>query len=109
MGELLFHTNGGQLMEVERERAVIGIDGNCGYALLGENLQEGESEFVEIDDVDDPRAASFELRYYSDEWCEAARTAARRALDKLRARLGYTIDTGKWLSYALDRSHPDSV
>lgn len=30
------------------ERAVIGVDGNCGFALLGENLQEGEVEFQMI-------------------------------------------------------------
>lgn len=27
---------------------VIGIDGNCGFALRGANLQEGQSEFVEV-------------------------------------------------------------
>lgn len=27
------------------KRAVLGIDGNCGFALLGEDLQAGDSEF----------------------------------------------------------------
>lgn len=31
------------------ERAELGIDGNCGFALLGENIQEGDVEFVEIE------------------------------------------------------------
>lgn len=30
------------------DRAILSVDGNCGCALLGENLQEGEAEFVEI-------------------------------------------------------------
>ena len=30
-------------------RAKIGIDGNCGFALLGGDLQEGECEFVEAE------------------------------------------------------------
>jgi len=27
----------------------LGVDGNCGFALLGDDLQSGEAEFVEID------------------------------------------------------------
>jgi len=27
----------------------LGVDGNCGFALLGEDLQSGEAEFVEIE------------------------------------------------------------
>lgn len=30
------------------ERAMLGVDGDCGFALLGENIQEGDAEFVEI-------------------------------------------------------------
>ena len=30
------------------ERAELGIDGNAGFALLGDDLQSGEAEFVEI-------------------------------------------------------------
>lgn len=30
------------------ERAELGIDGNAAFALLGENIQEGECEFVEL-------------------------------------------------------------
>ena len=56
-------------------RAKVGIDGNCGYALLGENLQEGEAEFVEIEGW--PRPS------YKQE-----RAAWGKALRKLEERLG---------------------
>lgn len=70
------------------ERAVIGVDGNCGFALLGENLQEGEAEFVEVGER-------------KDEHIDYARSrAAGAALRKLESRLG------KRLAYALDPSHP---
>lgn len=70
------------------ERALIGIDGNCGFALLGENLQEGEAEFVEVVKVPDEHIYKAEIR------------AAAKALRALEARLGRT------LNYALDSSHP---
>lgn len=54
------------------EKAELGIDGNCGFALLGENLQEGEAEFFE---VPEPKGV--------DEQCYAA----KKALYKLRERL----------------------
>ena len=48
------------------ERAEIGIDGNCGFALLGEDLQVGEAEFVEIKL---PAEASKDPnRYHKSEW-----------------------------------------
>lgn len=36
-------------MSEQTGKIVIGIDGNCGFALLGPDLQEGESEFVEVE------------------------------------------------------------
>lgn len=54
------------------ERAQLGIDGNCGFALLGENIQEGECEFVEIEAPGD---------------YEARRRAAGMAFRKLKERL----------------------
>lgn len=33
---------------MEAERAELGIDGNAAFALLGEDLQVGESEWVEL-------------------------------------------------------------
>lgn len=70
------------------ERALIGIDGNCGFALLGENLQEGEAEFVEVVEVRGENIYKAQIR------------AATRAFRALEARLG------RKLNYALDRSHP---
>ncbi len=57
------------------DRAEVGIDGNCGYALLGPNIQEGECEFVEIEGSDD-----------SD--IDIERRAWGKALFKLSERLG---------------------
>lgn len=71
------------------ERAIIGIDGNAGFALLGEDLQVGESEFVVVPGEDG------ELNLSQRE-CWAA-TQAFRALEK---RLG------RQLSYELAPSHP---
>ena len=71
------------------ERAKLGIDGNCGFALLGENIQEGESEFVEI--IDEPGRSD----------CENKIVAAKRAFAKLQSRLNRPE-----LSYYFDVSHP---
>lgn len=57
------------------ERAELGIDGNCGFALLGRDLQEGEAEFVEIEYTSKDDRLSDELR------------ACKRALVKLKKRL----------------------
>ena len=54
-------------------RARLGIDGNCGYALLGENIQTGECEFVE---AKMPNPSPGHLL-----WC------AKQALEKLCLRL----------------------
>lgn len=56
-------------------RAKVGLDGNCGYALLGENLHDGEAEFVEIEGWPTPT--------YKQE-----REAWGKALRKLEERLG---------------------
>lgn len=83
------------------ERAELGIDGNCGFALLGENIQEGEAEFVEIslplERSEDP------YRYRSAEWCNAAQAAASLAFIALKLRLGRPI------SYYLGSSHPRHI
>src|SRR3990167_6607420 len=55
------------------DRAQLGIDGDCGFALLGEDLQSGEAEFVKVIDTGDP--LSDELR------------AAKQAFRKLQQRL----------------------
>ena len=61
------------------ERAVLSIDGNCGCALLGDNLQEGEAEFVEIVPRADEHLYHAEVR------------ACWAALNNLRKRLGRPI------------------
>ena len=74
------------------ERAELGIDGNCGFALLGENIQEGEAEFEEIratKENPDPRSVG------------AQKQAINRAFTRLKTRIGRQI------SYFLGPSHPD--
>jgi hypothetical protein len=65
------------------ERAELGVDGNCGFALLGPNIQEGEAEFEEIRGADDTLKA------------------INRAYQRLKARIGRPI------SYFLGESHPN--
>lgn len=57
------------------ERVEVGVDGDCGYALLGPNIQEGECEFVKIEASDNPTF-------------NADRAAWGIALSRLRDRLG---------------------
>lgn len=77
---------------MKMQRAVLGIDGNCGFALVGENIQEGEAEFEEI-------------RSTEPEWTSAyqreAKLAINRAYRRLKERLGL-----EHLSYVIDPSHP---
>lgn len=73
---------------MEHERAVLGVDGNAAFALLGDNLQEGEAEFVEIN-YDESRSYVCELR------------AAKQALFNLRRRLNKPN-----LDYYFGPSHP---
>lgn len=76
----------------ETERATIGVDGNCGFALLGADLQEGEAEFVEIA-CDEPK--------WTLKWEAAATRAATKAYTNLKARLPH-----RTFSYRLGKSHP---
>lgn len=46
---------------IEGDVAVCGFDGNAGFALLGENLQEGEAEFVTIAEPGGDYERSFAL------------------------------------------------
>ena len=58
------------------ELAILMVDGNCGCALLGENLQEGEAEFVEVVQRKDEPLYAAEVR------------ACWAAFKKLKERLG---------------------
>lgn len=66
-------------------RAELGIDGNAAFALLGEDIQSGECEFVEL--VNDSLACKL--------------SSCKQALRKLRERLGRPD-----LSYFCGVSHP---
>lgn len=70
------------------ERAELGVDGNCGFALLGEDIQAGEAEFVEV------------MKRPGEHIDYARERAATRAYRKLEARLG------RRLSYYIGTSHP---
>ena len=66
------------------ERVTLMLDGNAGCALLGENLQEGEAEFVTVTDAD--------LALTGEGWHhypKAAVRACHAAYDRLLKRLGY--------------------
>lgn len=82
------------------ERAEIGIDGNAGFALLGDDLQSGEAEFVTINLP--PEASKDPDRYHKSEWVSAAKSAATAAYKALKARL-----PDREFSYYLGPSHPD--
>lgn len=74
------------------KRAELGVDGNCGFALVGPNIQEGECEFEEIRATElnpDPNSTG------------AKKQAIDRAYRRLKARLDYPI------SYFIGESHPD--
>lgn len=77
------------------DRAELGVDGNCAFALLGPNIQEGEAEFVEIQSRD--------MRG-SGPWCDAARAASGVAYRRLKARL-----SPREFSYFIGPSHPSFV
>ena len=89
------------------ERAELGIDGNCGFALLGVNLQEGEAEFVEIEAVIVPpyyaqtRHEQFTGEEQQARELGAKLRACKEALNRLRARLAMPN-----LSYYFGDSHP---
>ena len=74
-------------------RAELGIDGNCGFARVGVNLQEGESGFEEI--------VSSEPTWTSG-YARAAKIAINKAYQRLKTRLGL-----EHLSYYIGDSHPD--
>lgn len=62
----------------DTEFATLGVDGLCGYALLGIDIVSGEAEFVEIC-CNKPR--------WTKEWIFSARIAAGRAFSELKKRL----------------------
>ena len=75
------------------QRAELGIDGNAGFALLGEDLQVGEAEFVTIET---------DAAVGTSEWHRAAVLAATKAYRRLKERL-----KDREFSYYLGPSHPN--
>ena len=80
-------------------RVELGIDGNCGYALLGENIQEGEAEFVEIPISKTDKDSAF-MRPLGSQAAEL--WACKEAFRRLCARL----DAPPSLNYFFGPSHP---
>jgi len=74
------------------ERAQLFVDGNCGMALLGPDLQEGWSEFVPIAQHDGELMSTAERR------------ACYTALKNLRKRLNKPD-----LSYVWQRPGPEGI
>ena len=74
------------------ERAKLGIDGDCGFALLGPDLQKGEAEFERIV-CTAPKGTA--------EWDVAAGLAITKAYRRLQGRLAPKV-----FSYYLGPSHP---
>ena len=65
---------------MNERRIEIGLDGNCGFALLGDDIQVGECEFVEI-----------ELESSGIPELDRELRAAKCALQRLRRRLGKPV------------------
>ncbi len=65
------------------------MDGNCGCALLGQNLQEGEAEFVCIDDAPDCYKDS--PQHHREKWAmaQAYRNLIKRINNGDRLRYHY--------------------
>jgi len=63
----------------EERRAQLGVDGNAGFSLRGDDLVVGEAEFVTVEQIgDEPLSV-------------AERRAAKKAHRNLEQRLGRTI------------------
>ncbi len=70
------------------ERAIVGIDGNAGFCLLGEDIMSGECEFVTVEVIGDELLSKAQIR------------AANKARFNLEQRLGHSIQV------YYDKSHP---
>lgn len=86
--------------DLKMERAELGVDGNAGFVLLGDDLQSGEAEFVVIDMPSE--ASKDPNRYHKSEWLDAAKRASSAAYRTVKQRLA-----DRKFSYYLGKSHPD--
>jgi len=72
------------------ERAILGVDGDHAFALLGENIQEGECEFVKIKYEFGP---GMYHSYYDEK--NTAYEAYRRLKERLKDRVfSYALGPG---------------
>lgn len=69
--------------------AVLGVDGNEGYAMIGDGSEIGPAAFEPIDSDDAPGSAA---------WVKAAVVASQAALRKLQRRFPDQELQGKWSS-----------
>lgn len=67
-------------------KAVIGVDGDCGFALLGADLQSGEAEFVKVN-LEDIKANEMTFEQAATAKATAQHAAAKTAFEKLKTRL----------------------
>ena len=80
----------GRIMALSENTAVLNIDGNCGFALIGRNIQEGECAFVCVDGFhesvlnEDGSVDPYQLK-------KAEKWAMSQALRNLKKRLGYSF------------------
>lgn len=74
------------------ERAVLGVDGDHAFALLGDNIQEGEVVFVKIENSD---------TWHTADKADAERRAATKALRELEKKVG------RPLPYYIGPNHPN--
>ena len=69
--------------------AVLGVDGNEGYAMIGDGSEIGPAAFEPIESDGEPG---------TDAWIEAAVAASQLALRKLQQRFPDQEIRGKWTS-----------
>jgi len=74
-------------------RVELGIDGDCGFALLGENIQEGECEFEKINSTEPTWTLAYQIE---------AKLAINKAFKRLKERLGKDH-----MPYYISPSHPN--
>lgn len=67
--------------------AVLSVDGNEGFAMIGDGWEIGPAEFEPVQSSESPG---------SDAWNHAARRASERALERLQRRFPERVIRGAW-------------
>lgn len=68
-------------------QAVLSVDGNEGFAMIGDGWDIGPAEFEPVQSAERPG---------TEAWNSAARHASERALEKLRRRFPDRVIRGAW-------------